>query len=64
MRQHTSYGEVCYEPFSGSGSQLVAGEETRRIVYAVELNPAFVAVALERLAGMGLTPRLVEGGTG
>lgn len=62
MRQHTSYGEVCYEPFSGSGSQLVAGEETRRLVYACELNPAFVAVALERLAGLGLRPRLVEGG--
>ncbi|GIK63855.1 MAG: adenine methyltransferase [Chloroflexota bacterium] len=62
MRQHTSYGDLCYEPFSGSGSQLVAGEETRRIVYACELNPAFVAVALERLAGLGLQPCLVEGG--
>lgn len=62
MRQHTSYGELCYEPFSGSGSQLVAGEETRRIVYACELNPAFVAVALERLAGMGLQPQRVEEG--
>lgn len=62
MRQHTSYGDLCYEPFSGSGSQLIAGEETRRIVYACELNPAFVAVALERLAGLGLQPCLVEGG--
>lgn len=40
----------------------IAGEETRRIVYAVELNPAFVAVALERLAGMGLEPCLIEDG--
>jgi DNA modification methylase len=26
MRQHARPGEVCYEPFSGSGSQIIAGE--------------------------------------
>jgi hypothetical protein len=25
MRQHTAPGEICYEPFSGSGSQQVVG---------------------------------------
>jgi hypothetical protein len=25
MRQHTRAGDICYEPFSGSGSQIVAG---------------------------------------
>ena len=61
MAQHTRLGEVCYEPFSGSGSQQVAGEQTGRLVYGLELQPQFVAVILERLAGMGLEPRLVEG---
>ena len=49
MRQHTQAGDICYEPFSGSGSQFVAGEQLGRIVYGVELNPAFVAVALQHL---------------
>lgn len=58
MRQHTAPGDLCYEPFSGSGTQLVAGEQLGRLVYAIEREAAFVAVALERLAGMGLEPRL------
>ena len=45
--------------FSGSGSQLVAAEQEGRLCYALELEPAFVAVALQRLAGMGLAPRQV-----
>ena len=61
MRQHTRPGEVCYEPFAGSGSQYVAGEGLRRLVYGCEIMPEFVAVTLERLAGLGLEPRLVEG---
>lgn len=60
MRNHTQKGELCYEPFSGSGSQLIAGEKMGRRVYAMEISPAFVAVALERLTELGLEPHLVE----
>jgi DNA modification methylase len=59
MLQHTDPGELCYEPFSGSGSQLVAAESAGRICFAMEKSPAFVGVDLERLAGLGLAPRLV-----
>ena len=62
MRQHTKLGAICYEPFSGSGSQLLAGEKAGRLVYAMEKQPAFVAVALERLESMGLTPERVDHG--
>jgi DNA modification methylase len=58
MRKHTQKGDICFEPCSGSGTQLVAAEQTARICYGVEIEPAYVAVALERLAGMGLSPRL------
>jgi len=60
IRQHTKKGDVCYEPFSGSGTQLVAAESLGRICYAMELSPPFVAVALERLSEMGLKPELVK----
>jgi DNA modification methylase len=58
MRQHTKRGDLCYEPFAGSGTQLVAAESLGRVCYAMELSPPFVAVALERLEAMGLKPRL------
>jgi DNA modification methylase len=54
---HTQPGDICYEPFSGSGTHLCAAENTERRRYAMEIEPAFVAVALERLFEMGLKPK-------
>ncbi|MDX9859308.1 MAG: ParB N-terminal domain-containing protein [Rhodospirillales bacterium] len=48
MRQHVERGGLCYEPFSGSGSQIMAGESTGRRVYAMEVSPAYVDVAVMR----------------
>jgi DNA modification methylase len=48
MRQHARPGEVCYEPFSGSGSQIIAGETTGRRVFAIEISPQYVDVAVKR----------------
>ena len=48
MRQHARPGEVCYEPFSGSGSQIIAGEHTGPRVYAIEVSPQYVDVAVKR----------------
>ena len=64
IRQHTQRADICYEPFSGSGTQLVAAEMLGRVCYAMELSPAFVAVALERLKQKGGRPRLAESGGG
>jgi DNA modification methylase len=47
-RKHTRPGSVGFEPFSGSGSQLIAAEQLGRRCYAIELEPAFVDVAIER----------------
>jgi DNA modification methylase len=63
LRQHTKRGDLCYEPFSGSGTQLVAAERLGRICFAMELSPPFVAVALERLSAEGLCPKLLAEGT-
>jgi DNA modification methylase len=48
IRRHTRRGDVCFEPFSGSGSQLIAAEQTGRRCYAMELEPRFVDVAVSR----------------
>jgi DNA modification methylase len=60
MEMHTERGDICYEPFSGSGSQLVAAQQLERRCYAIEKSPPFVAVALERMAALGLKPELVK----
>lgn len=46
--KHLHAGEIAYEPFSGSGPQLIAGEMTARRVFALELAPEFVDVAVLR----------------
>jgi DNA modification methylase/sporulation protein YlmC with PRC-barrel domain len=60
MRNNTQAGEVCYEPFCGSGTQLCAAESCDRTCYALEIEPKYVAVALQRLADMGLKPVLAH----
>ena len=48
MRQHVARGGLCYEPFCGSGSQIMAGEANGRRVFAMEISPAYIDVAVER----------------
>ncbi len=49
MHQHVARGGLCYEPFSGSGSQIMAGEANRSGVCSpMEISPACVDVAVER----------------
>lgn len=48
MVKHLNAGEIAYEPFSGSGPQIIAGEQTGRRVFAMELAPQFVDVAVKR----------------
>ena len=48
IEYHARAGEVIYEPFSGSGTAIIAAEMTGRVCYAIELAPVFVDVAVER----------------
>jgi DNA modification methylase len=48
MRQHTHRGDICYEPFCGSGSQLIAAEQLGRRCYAVEISPHYCDVIVRR----------------
>lgn len=45
---NSSPGQAIYEPFMGSGTTLIAAETTGRICLGMELNPAYVDVAIER----------------
>ncbi len=48
MENNSSAGQAIYEPFSGSGTCIIAAEMTGRSCYAIELNPAYVDVAILR----------------
>jgi DNA modification methylase len=41
-------GDLAFEPFCGSGTQLVAAEKDGRRCFAVEIAPAYVDVAVKR----------------
>jgi DNA modification methylase len=53
-------GQIVFDPFLGSGTTLVACERLGRYGRGIEISPAYVAVALERLAGMGLDARVMD----
>lgn len=48
IENNSAPGDAVYEPFSGSGTTIIAGEQTGRRVYAVELNPPYVDIAVTR----------------
>jgi site-specific DNA-methyltransferase (adenine-specific) len=56
-------GAIVFDPFLGSGTTLVACEQTGRIGRGIEIEPKYVAVCLERLSvATGKTPELMADG--
>lgn len=45
---HSRQRAVVYEPFDGTGTTIIAAEETGRRCYAMEIDPRYVAVAIKR----------------
>lgn len=52
----TELGWLVFDLFLGSGTTLVACEQTERVGFGMEISEAYVSVCLERLADMGLSP--------
>lgn len=58
MRNHTS--AMTYDPFCGSGTTLIAAEQCTRRCVAIEIEPRYVQVAIDRWeAFTGATARKV-----
>lgn len=64
MRQHTHHGEVCYEPFVGSGTQFIAAERLGRRCFGMEISAAYCDVIVRRFiafAGEGaVAPEIAD----
>lgn len=50
LNNSTQNNDIVLEPFSGSGTTLVACQNLSRRGRAIEISPAYVAVTLERMA--------------
>src|SRR5204862_1725945 len=62
IENNSSPGQAVYEPFSGSGTTIIAAEITGRACHAIELMPQYVDVAVTRWqAFTGETARLESG---
>jgi len=48
IENNSSPGQAVYDPFVGSGTTIIAAEMTARACHALEINPGYVDVAIER----------------
>jgi hypothetical protein len=61
IKRVSPVGGIVYEPFSGSGTSIIACENTNRRCRAIEIDAGFTAVALERWSvHTGRQPVLVD----
>ncbi|MBS0186650.1 MAG: DNA modification methylase [Planctomycetes bacterium] len=64
MKQHTRGGDVCYEPFAGSGTQIIAAQRLGRRCYALELSPVYCDLIVRRFIAFAgpsaVAPELAE----
>jgi DNA modification methylase len=61
IENNSSPGQAVYEPFSGSGTTIIAAEMTGRACYAIELNPPYVDVAVKRWQDFTGQQAILEG---
>ena len=55
-------GNIVFEPFCGSGTDIIACERLNRKCRAIEISPAYCAVSIERWHEMtGKEPELLDG---
>jgi len=53
-------GAIVLDPFLGSGTTMIAAEQTGRVCYGMEISENYCAVILQRCADMGLSTRKDE----
>lgn len=49
MENSSSFGEICVDPFCGSGTTMVSADQLGRRCYAMEISPKYCQVILDRM---------------
>lgn len=62
MLHNTKPGDVVYDPFCGSGTTIIAAERSGRVCCAMDIDPKYVAVILQRYKdATGTDPVMIRG---
>ncbi|KAA2237077.1 site-specific DNA-methyltransferase [Salinarimonas soli] len=61
IENNSSPGQAVYEPFCGSGTTLIAAQMSGRVCHAIELDPAYVDVAVRRWQAFTGDAAVLEG---
>ncbi len=61
IKNHTKEKDVIYEPFAGSGSQMIAAESEGRACYSMELSPQYCDVIARRWFAFSGKSAILEG---
>lgn len=61
IQNNSQPGDYVYEPFSGSGTTIIAAEMMTRYCLAIELSPVYVDVAVQRWQTFAKAEATLEG---
>jgi len=58
---HSDHGDITFDPYCGSGTAIIASEQVGRACRAIEIDPGFAAVILQRfMDATGTAPVLLN----
>lgn len=60
IRNHGGKDDDVYEPFSGSGTTIIAAEQLKRRCFAIEISPQYVDVAIQRFEKLSGKEAILE----
>lgn len=49
---YSKKGAICFEPFCGGGTTLIAAEKTGRVCHGMELDPGYCDVIISRYVNL------------
>jgi DNA modification methylase len=61
IENNSAVGDAVYDPFVGSGTTIIAAEQSRRRCFALELDPGYADVAVQRWQAFAAADATLEG---
>jgi len=61
IENNSAPGDAVYDPFCGSGTTIIAAEQTGRTCHAIEISPQYVDVCIRRWQQFTGQPATLDG---
>lgn len=62
MLNNSAIGDAVYDPFLGSGTTIIAAEQSGRVCFGMEISPEYVDLICRRYTQFTNKPAFLEGG--